>query len=411
MSYLSGKNIVLGITGSIAAYKSAELVRELREAGAEVRVVMTEAATSFITPLTMQALSGKPVHTRLVDDEAEAVMGHIQLARWADLIVVAPASADFLARLVQGRANDLLAALCLATSAPLAVVPAMNTGMWEHPATQDNVARLRQRGVRLLGPAEGDLACGEYGTGRMLETGLVLQQLGDSFDTGQLSGCRVVVTAGPTREPIDPVRYISNRSSGKMGYAVAQAAAEAGADVLLISGPVALTAPQGVKRILVESAGDMQEAVMADIDGCDLFVAAAAVADYTIDRPAVQKLKKRARDLQIALKRTPDILAGVAALPDGPFTVGFAAETEDLEVNARKKRLSKSLDLVAANLVGQPGTGFDADENRLHVFWEGGSRLLPTAPKQRLARELVRLIADHYHNRRNARETHAKDSA
>jgi phosphopantothenoylcysteine decarboxylase/phosphopantothenate--cysteine ligase len=337
MNYLSGKHILLGVTGGIAAYKSAELVRQLREQEADVRVVMTAAATEFITPLTLQALSGKPVHADLLDTDAEAAMGHIELARWADALLVAPATADFLARIVEGRADDLLAAICLACEVPVAVAPAMNHAMWENPATGDNIATLGKRGVRIMGPAEGMQACGESGPGRMLEPGELVTGLASLFQTGLLAGRRVLVTAGPTREAIDPVRYISNRSSGRMGFAVATAAAEAGATVTLISGPVSLATPAGVQRINVESAADMHAAVMQAIASADIFISVAAVADYRPLVAAQQKIKKTDPEISLDLVRNSDILAAVAALPDAPFTVGFAAETEALEVNAQQK--------------------------------------------------------------------------
>ncbi len=395
MGSLVNKRILLGVTGGIAAYKSAELVRLLRKAGAEVQVVMTGGATRFVAPLTFQALSGRPVRTDLFDAAGEAGMGHIELARWADLVLVAPATADFLARLAQGRADDLLATLCLATRAPLLVAPAMNTAMWTHPATQANVDVLRGRGVRVAGPAEGAQACGEEGPGRMLEPEALLAEAGTFFETGALAGLRVLVTAGPTREPIDPVRYVGNRSSGKMGHAVAEAAAEAGARVTLVSGPVALAPPEGMTRIMVETAAEMHHEVMARIGDCDIFIATAAVADYRVERPAAQKIKKRQDGMELRLVRNPDILAEVAALPDAPFTVGFAAETENLERHASAKRIAKGVDMIAANRVG-PGQGFGVDDNSLLLIWEGGRRVLAQAPKPRLARELVACIAERW---------------
>ena len=393
MNYLSGKHILLGVTGGIAAYKSAELVRQLREQEADVRVVMTAAATEFITPLTLQALSGKPVHADLLDTDAEAAMGHIELARWADALLVAPATADFLARIVKGRADDLLAAICLACEVPVAVAPAMNHAMWENPATGDNIATLGKRGIRIMGPAEGMQACGESGPGRMLEPGELVTGLASLFQTGLLAGRRVLVTAGPTREAIDPVRYISNRSSGRMGFAVATAAAEAGAAVTLISGPVSLATPAGVQRIDVESAADMHAAVMHAIVSADIFISVAAVADYRPLAVAQQKIKKAEPEISLDLVRNSDILAAVAALPDAPFTVGFAAETEALEVNAQHKRAAKSIDMIAANMVGDD-QGFECEDNALHVFWAQGEQRLPRADKTKLARQLIALIAD-----------------
>ena len=413
MGYLSGKHVLLGVTGGIAAYKSAELLRRLREQGADVRVVMTRGAQSFITPLTLQALSGRPVHTELLDTDAEAAMGHIELARWADVVLVAPATADFLARLVHGRADDLLAAVCLATGAPLAVAPAMNRMMWKNPATQDNMTILVRRGIHCLGPAEGEQACGETGPGRMLEPDALVRELPGLFQTGTLAGCHVLVTAGPTREPLDPVRYLTNRSSGKMGFAVAAAAAEAGARVTLVSGPVNLGSPAGVRRVDVETAAQMHEAVMQHAAGSDICIAAAAVADYRPARPSEQKIKKSAAHMPLELERNPDIIAAVAALDDGPFTVGFAAETESAASNARDKRQAKSLDMIAANTVG-PGLGFDAEDNELQVFWDGGSQRLLRARKTHLARELVALVAERYRAANNSNKVidlHAQDSA
>ncbi|MBD3618608.1 MAG: bifunctional phosphopantothenoylcysteine decarboxylase/phosphopantothenate--cysteine ligase CoaBC [Chromatiales bacterium] len=393
MKRLTNKHILLGVTGGIAAYKAAELTRRLRQAGAEVRVAMTAAAQGFVTPLTFQALSGHPVHTDLMDPEAEAAMGHIELARWADAVLIAPCTADFMARLVQGEADDLLATLCLATRAPLALAPAMNPQMWAHPATQANREALATRGVTLLGPAAGEMACGETGEGRMLEPEALLAGLAGLFETGRLAGRRVVVTAGPTREPIDPVRYISNRSSGRMGFAVAEAAAEAGAEVVLVAGPVALETPARVERIDVETAAQMQAAVMAAIPGADVFIGAAAVADYRVDAVAGQKIKKTGEHLALELVRNPDILAGVAALASRPFVVGFAAETEQLLAHARDKLVRKGLDLIAANAVGE-GLGFDTEDNALELLWADGQHSLPRASKTQLARELVAVIAD-----------------
>lgn len=397
MQSLIAKRILLGVSGGIAAYKSAELVRGLRAAGVEVRVVMTAGARRFITPLTLQALSGQPVRTELFDAEAEAGMGHIELARWADAVLVAPASADLLARLAQGRADDLLATLCLATRAPLLLAPAMNQAMWSHPATVANVRLLAGRGARLLGPEAGEQACGETGPGRMREPQDLIADLAGSFEPGSLAGCRVLVTAGPTREAIDPVRFVSNRSSGRMGYAVAAAAREAGARVTLISGPVALDSPPGIERVRVESAEEMRAAVQAHLSGCDIFIGAAAVADYRPAQAAAQKLKKRNATLSLDLVRNPDILAEVACAHPRPFTVGFAAETEDLDANARTKRMQKSLDMIAANRVG-PGQGFEVGDNALTLYWEGGSESLPHQPKARLARELIARIAQRFHD-------------
>jgi len=419
MNELSGKRVLLGVTGGIAAYKSAELVRLLRKQGAEVRVVMTVAAREFVTPLTFQALSGYPVHTDLLDTGAEAAMGHIELARWADVLLIAPATADFIARLVSGRADELLTAVCLACDATVAIAPAMNHVMWNSPATQDNINTLKDRAVRVLGPAEGEQACGESGPGRMLEPAELVAALSDFFNTGVLAGRRVLVTAGPTREAIDPVRYLGNRSSGRMGYAVAAAAAEAGADVLLISGPVSLASPARVRRIDVESAAEMHAAVMDEIIGTDIFISVAAVADYRPQTIAEQKLKKTAATFSLELTRNPDILADVAALPDPPFTVGFAAETQAVASNARDKLRLKKLDMIAANAVGQQ-QGFNREDNALHVIWAQGEQQLTLTGKAKLARQLVAIIAEHFENKtRGETKTrqgkvvniHAKDSA
>jgi phosphopantothenoylcysteine decarboxylase / phosphopantothenate---cysteine ligase len=398
---MHGKHILLGVTGGIAAYKSADLVRRLRERGAEVQVVMTDGAREFVTPMTFQALSGRPVRTDLWDPAAEASMGHIELARWADLVLVAPASADFLARLAGGRADDLLATTCLATAAPIALAPAMNHQMWANPATQANVALLKERGVHVFGPGTGDQACGEVGAGRMLEP-LELAVLADStlVPTGVLSGRRVLITAGPTREPIDPVRFISNRSSGKMGFAVAQAAREAGAQVVMICGPVALATPPGVERIDVESAADMLAAVQAQVQSDDIFISTAAVADYRPAQAADHKIKKTEESLALQMARTTDIIGTLAAGALRPaFVVGFAAETDAVEQNARAKMLRKNLDMIAANEVGH-AKAFDCADNELIVLWRNGRKLLPRNAKTQLARELIELIAAVFTERR-----------
>jgi len=395
MQFMVGKRILLGVTGGIAAYKSADLVRRLKERGAEVQVVMTPAACEFVTPLTFQALSGRPVRTALWDSAAEAAMGHIELARWAELVLVAPASADFLARLACGRADDLLATLCLATAAPIALAPAMNRLMWGNPATQANVSVLRQRGMTLLGPAEGGQACGEVGPGRMLEPDEIVTAIDAlvSLPRGPLSGRRVLVTAGPTRERIDPVRFVSNRSSGKMGFAVAEAARAAGAEVVLVSGPVSLATPGGVRRVDVESAADMLAAVLKEADAADIFISTAAVADYRPASPPEHKIKKTTDKLAVDMERTVDVIATVAARPRRPFVVGFAAETENVEQNARAKMLKKGLDMIAANEVGH-AKAFDCPDNELVVLWRGGRRELPRASKSSLARDLIALIAE-----------------
>jgi len=405
MSNLADKRILLGITGGIAAYKSAELARRLREQGAHVRTVMTRAACSFIGPLTLQALTGNPVHVELLDPGTESVMGHIELARWCDALLVAPATADFLARLAAGRADDLLATICLATASPIAVAPAMNRQMWLAAATQDNLRLLGERGIRVLGPAEGGQACGETGPGRMLEPPEMVEGVGALFTSGRLAGLRVLITAGPTREDLDPVRFISNRSSGRMGYAVARACTEAGARVTLVSGPVALAVPEGVDVVPAYSAGDMLDAVTARSADADIFIAAAAVADYRSATPSETKLKKTSDTLTLTLERTVDILEMVARSPNPPFTVGFAAETGDLERYAREKLDRKGLDMVAANQVGIPDVGFDSEENALHVFWEGGERQLPRTGKGALARQLVGIIAERYREKNTTQDS------
>jgi phosphopantothenoylcysteine decarboxylase/phosphopantothenate--cysteine ligase len=413
MNTLSGKHILLGVTGGIAAYKSAELVRLLRRQGAEVRVVMTVAATGFVTPLTFQALSGQPVHTELLDAGAEAAMGHIELARWADVLLVAPATADFVARMVAGRADDLLSAVCLACDSRVAIAPAMNRAMWDNAATRDNIATLTDRGIQILGPDEGLQACGESGPGRMLEPGQLVSAVAEFFNSGVLAGQHVLVTAGPTREAIDPVRYISNRSSGRMGFAVAAAAAEAGARVTLVSGPVNLPTPAGVRRLDVESAADMHAAVMREVAGTDIFISVAAVADYRPATPSARKIKKQADQQSLQLLLNPDVLADVAALPDAPFTVGFAAETEDVIGYAREKLKAKRIDMIAANVVGEQ-QGFDQEDNALHVLWPRGEQALGRASKSKLARQLLAIIAEQFDTITREGKVialHGKDSA
>jgi phosphopantothenoylcysteine decarboxylase/phosphopantothenate--cysteine ligase len=395
MSTLQHRRIVLGVSGGIAAYKAPDLVRRLRERGAEVQVVMTAGAQRFVTPTTFQAVAGREVRAELWDPAAEAAMGHIELARWADLILLAPATADLIARLASGRADDLLATLVLATDAKVALAPAMNRLMWAHPATQANIAILRHRGVEVLGPGRGEQACGETGDGRMLEPLEIVsgvERLLPAAESTVLAGKRVLITAGPTRERLDPVRYISNRSSGKMGFALADAARAAGAEVTLVAGPVNLPTPTGVKRIDVESAAQMHAAVEAAVGLADVFIATAAVADY---RPAVvaeRKIKKSGERVEIVLERTPDILASVAARAQRPFVVGFAAETHDVETYARGKLESKNLDLIAANEVGDD-KAFDRDDNSLIVLWREGRVPIGPASKQVVAKELIELIA------------------
>ncbi|HLF10759.1 MAG TPA: bifunctional phosphopantothenoylcysteine decarboxylase/phosphopantothenate--cysteine ligase CoaBC, partial [Gammaproteobacteria bacterium] len=370
--------VLLGVTGGIAAYKTPELVRRLVERGCEVQVVMTRGAGQFVSPITFQAVSGRRVRDDLWDQDAEGAMGHIELARWANVVVVAPATAHFIGSLAAGLASDLLGTLCLATTAPVVLVPAMNHVMWAHASVQANRALLESRGVRFLGPAAGDQACGETGPGRMLEPADIASAL---FDVARLplrslagqpfAGMKVVITAGPTREPIDPVRYITNRSSGKMGFALAVAAREAGADVVLVSGPVALNTPTGVRRIDIETAQQMYDKVHEEIADTDIFIACAAVSDYRPQSVSRQKLKRSAEEIELELVRSPDTLASVAALPQPPFTVGFAAETQDVATQARDKLEKKHLDMIAANQVG-PDCGFDRETNSLTVFWRGG---------------------------------------
>jgi len=394
----AGNNLLLGVTGGIAAYKSVELARLFRKAGVNVRVVMTEAATRFVGPMSFQAVTGQPVRVRLFDEEHEAAMGHIELARWADHLLIAPASADFLARMVHGLGDDLLSTLCLATPAPVMVAPAMNINMWQHPATRANMSLLTERGVQVLGPASGEQACGDTGPGRMLEAAEIVSMLMYPRKIRLFAGKRVLVTAGPTREPVDPVRFISNRSSGKMGFALAEAFAEQGAEVLLVAGPVKLDTPVGVRRIDVQSARQMHEAVFDNLRGVDVFAACAAVADYRPANPPDQKIKKSAERMELTLVKNPDILADVAAMENGPFTLGFAAETGALADNAETKLAEKGLDMIAANLVGEE-LGFDVEQNALLVLWPGGEATLPVQDKKSLARELIGILIEQYQQR------------
>ena len=393
MSSLFNKRILLGVTGGIAAYKSADLVRRLQDAGADVRVVMTAAACEFITPLTMQALSGNPVHTTLLDTEAEAAMGHIELARWADLLLVAPASADFLAKLSHGQGDDLLSTLCLACPSLIAVAPAMNQAMYRSDSTKHNLALLAERGFHIFGPAEGVQACGDVGPGRVLEPLELVDCAAKLFTPGTLAGKRVVITAGPTREALDPVRYISNHSSGKMGYALAVAASEAGAETILVSGPVSIPAPPRVTTIPVISALEMHEASVREAATADLFIATAAVADYRPLHVAEQKIKKSGDEVSIQLTKNPDIVASVAALQPRPVTIGFAAETENLEQYARGKLERKGLDLVIANNIASDGIGFNSDDNQVSLVSRDGIEPLPKLNKQVLARNLIARLA------------------
>lgn len=397
MRYLAGKHILLGITGGIAAYKAAELTRLLVKSGAEVRVAITRSGQAFVTPVTLQTLSGNPVHTDLMGSKAVTEMEHIGLARWADRILVAPASANFLARLAHGMADDLLSTLCLATHAPILVAPAMNQQMWANQQTQTNVQHLRQKQITVLEPAVGEQACGEHGPGRMPEP-LELQRLLDnSFSSSKLAGVNVTVTAGPTRETIDAVRFISNRSSGKMGFAIAGAAQEAGANVTLITGPVNLETPPYVKRINVENAEQMGQAVLDDIHRQHILIGSAAVADYIPSSPVSGKIKKKADNLSITLKPGIDIMYEVGQLRPKPFTVGFAAETENISTYAKDKLQRKNMDMIAANLVNMGDRGFYVDDNALDIYWQNGHQKLPLTSKQKLARQLIELVSTHYH--------------
>jgi len=402
MQILQGKKIVLGITGGIAAYKTPELVRRLKDHGADVRVVMTAAAQAFITPLTLQAVSANAVSDSLLDTQAELAMGHIELAKWADFILIAPATADSIARITCGMANDLLTTICLATSSPIAIAPAMNQQMWHAQITQENMSKLISRKFEVFGPGSGAQACGDVGLGRMLDVDELVTLTCEFFqrttraNTTDLSGQTWVVTAGPTREAIDPVRYISNHSSGKMGYAIAQAAQLAGANVKIISGPVSIPTPKGCDKIAVESALQMHQQALELAKNADVFVACAAVADYRVAEVSTQKIKKSADDMQINLVKNPDIVADVAALAVKPFTVGFAAETQDVEHYALGKLKRKNLDMIAANNVAVSGQGFNSDDNALTVYSRNNKTELPLASKQILAEQLVQLISQYY---------------
>ncbi len=393
---LTNKNILLGIGGGIAAYKCADLVRRLKERGADVRVVMSQSAMEFITPLTLQALSGHPVASDLLDPSAEASMGHIELARWADLMIVAPATANLLARINAGMADELITTTCLATEAPIALCPAMNQQMYINQATQENLSKLTSKGFTIWGPDQGSQACGEVGPGRMIEPTDIANRAEQCFGPKPLVGKSVMITAGPTREAIDPVRYISNHSSGKMGYALAQAARELGAEVTLVSGPVNLSTPKSVTCINVESAQEMLDAVMAKTEMTDIFIGCAAVADYRIADVATNKIKKSNETMQIELVRNPDILASVASLPKPPFTLGFAAETQDVEKYALDKLKRKKLDMIAANDVSNQDIGFNSNDNAVTVYWEQGKQAIPQTSKAQLARQLMLLIEQRY---------------
>ncbi|HEY2677086.1 MAG TPA: bifunctional phosphopantothenoylcysteine decarboxylase/phosphopantothenate--cysteine ligase CoaBC [Steroidobacteraceae bacterium] len=386
--------VLLGVTGGIAAYKSPDLVRRLIERGADVQVVMTAAAQRFVSPMTFQAVSGHPTRSDLWDSTAEAAMGHIELARWAQIVLIAPASADFIARMAGGRADDLLCTLCIATEAPIMLAPAMNRVMWANKATQANIATLVSRGIGILGPASGNQACGEVGEGRMLEPSKLAETLlAPPANAGLLAGLNVLITAGPTRERLDPVRYLTNRSSGKMGFAVAEAAREAGAHVTVVTGPVQLQTPVGVTRINVESARDMYAAVHRQVGDADIFIAAAAVADFQPVKVAKQKIKKQGGSVNLELEPAPDIIKSVADMSKRPFVVGFAAETNDVEDNARIKLKRKKLDMIAANQVGD-NMAFDCEDNALTVIWPGGKMEVARGPKIDVARELIALIAN-----------------
>ena len=394
MGHLNNRRVLLAVCGGIAAYKSAELVRRLQDHGADVRVILTRGAAEFITPLTLQALSGNPVHRSLLDEEAERGMGHIELARWADLMLIAPATADCMARLASGRADDLLTAVALATAAPLMLAPAMNQGMWRDAATQHNLELLSARAVHIAGPASGEQACGDIGPGRMLEPGAIAEAASGLFQSRLLEGRRVVITAGPTREPLDPVRYLSNHSSGRMGYALARAAVEAGASVDLVSGPVSLEAPDRLTRHPVTTALEMHERCMTLAEGCELFIGCAAVADYRPASVAEQKIKKANEEISLRLLRNPDIIASVAALRPRPFMVGFAAETEQLREHARGKLERKGLDMIIANDVSDTRIGFNSDSNAALLLWEDGEHPIELCTKSVFAAIAIRKIAE-----------------
>jgi phosphopantothenoylcysteine decarboxylase/phosphopantothenate--cysteine ligase len=393
---LENSNIILGITGGIAAYKTPDLVRKLVAKGANVRVVMTKSAKEFVSPMALQAVSGNSVCDDLLDKNAEAAMGHIELARWADKLLVAPATANFMAKLTHGLADDLLSTLCLATTAPISVAPAMNQQMWFADATQANLKILEQRGIQFLGPDQGEQACGDVGPGRMLEPQDITNLLGQETQVQVLAGKRITITAGPTREEIDPVRYISNHSSGKMGYALAIAAQKLGATVTLISGPVNLISPANIETISVSSAQQMYDAVMQTTHNCDIFVGCAAVADYRVQQITDQKIKKTASELTLTFIKNPDIISDVAHLANAPFTLGFAAETQNLREYAIKKLQRKKLNMIAANDVSDSTIGFNSAQNALTVFWSKGEIKLDVADKQFLARQLMRLVAQRY---------------
>ena len=395
---LAGKKIVLGVSGGIAAYKTPELVRRLRDRGAEVRVAMTEGAKAFITPLSLQAVSGYPVSDSLLDPAAEAAMGHIELGKWADLVILAPATADLIARVAAGMANDLVTTICLATPSPVAVVPAMNQQMYRNAATQHNLSVLAARGVQLWGPDSGSQACGDVGPGRMLDPLAIVDLAAAHFSPVKtLQHLNIMITAGPTQELLDPVRYITNKSSGKMGFAIAAAAARLGANVTLVSGPVALPTPAGVKRVDVVTALEMEAAVQAQVQSQQIFIGCAAVADYRAAAVADEKIKKQGDEITIKMVKNPDIVAGVAALnTNRPYVVGFAAETNNVEEYARQKRIRKNLDLICANDVSDANQGFNSDSNALHLFWQDGDKVLPLERKALLGQLLLDEIVTRY---------------
>ncbi|MDA1343798.1 MAG: bifunctional phosphopantothenoylcysteine decarboxylase/phosphopantothenate--cysteine ligase CoaBC [Proteobacteria bacterium] len=393
------KQVLLAICGGIAAYKSAELVRLLRKQGCEVRVVMTHSAREFVSPLTFQALSGNPVHSELLDIDEENAMGHINLARWADVVVIAPATANTIAKCAHGLADDLVTTLFLVATCPVYMAPAMNQAMWNKSVTQDNIRTLKSYGISFIGPNAGDQACGETGFGRMAEPAEICHQLLAEPKAEALQGVKVLISAGPTREYIDPVRYITNRSSGKMGYALARAAAQAGANVTLVSGPVNLAAPRGVEIVNIETAAQMYDAVLTRADENDIYIGAAAVADYSPALIEKDKIKKQAEQTSLVLQQTKDILADVARLANTPFTVGFAAETNDLAAYAQEKLHKKNVDMIAANWVGREQGGFDSEQNALEVYWDKGHASLAMMAKNQLAEQLINLIATKFNEK------------
>jgi phosphopantothenoylcysteine decarboxylase/phosphopantothenate--cysteine ligase len=395
MSDIQGRRVLLGVTGSIAAYKSPDIVRRLKDQGAEVRVVLTASAEKLVSPTVFQAVSGEPVRGDIWDEQAEAAMGHIELAKWADLILIAPATANLIAQLAAGSAENLLTTICLASEAPVTLAPSMNQAMWRDAATQANCDVLRKRNVMFIGPDDGEQACGDVGPGRMSEPANIVSRMARGGESGPFEGLRIMVSAGPTREAIDPVRFVSNRSSGKMGFALAKAAADAGAEVTLIAGPVSLPTPPRVERIDVETTQQMCDAALANIGDMDIYIGAAAISDYRPKQAAVQKIKKSADTFTLEMLKSPDLLATIAALENCPFTVGFAAETEKLEQHATDKLKRKKLNMIVANLVGEK-LCFDADDNEVIVLWQDGRLSLPKLSKQELARQLVDVVATRY---------------